>query len=116
LNSRKHGNFHKTNHPGFPTSVRQPSWLVETNGKPTKRIVCTLRIKSAGGNRLTYEKELFNSRKDSRFSRTNHSGFPHAPPPMTGTQMTTFFPYMPILKPSLRPQLASSLLLPLHHE
>jgi hypothetical protein len=39
LNFRKTGDFHKTNHPGFAASVRHPSWLVKTNGKPTKRIV-----------------------------------------------------------------------------
>jgi hypothetical protein len=42
LNSRKNSNFYKTNHPGFPASVRQPSPLVKTNGKPTKRIIPTL--------------------------------------------------------------------------
>jgi hypothetical protein len=42
LNSRKNSNFYKTNHPGFPASVRQPSPLVKTNGKPTKRIRPTL--------------------------------------------------------------------------
>ena len=83
LDFRKNSNFYKTNHSSFPTSVHQPPWLVKTIGKPTKRIVCTLRVKWAGGNRLTYEKERFNSRKNSRSSKTNHPGFPHAPPPTT---------------------------------
>ncbi len=81
LNSRKHSNFYKTNHPGFPTSVRQPPSLVKTNGKPTKRIVCTLRGKCAEGNRLTYEKEPSNSWETSHSYKTNHPGFPHALPP-----------------------------------
>ena len=45
-------------------------------GKSTKRIVRTLTTESSGGNRLTYEKELLNSRKNSRFYKTNHPGFP----------------------------------------
>ena len=81
LNSEKNSRFYKTNHSGFPASVRQPSSLVKTNGKPTKRIVCTLTTKSAGGNHPTYEKELFNSRKNTHFRKTNHSGFRHALPP-----------------------------------
>jgi hypothetical protein len=44
----------------------------------TKRIVRTLTTESSGGNRLTYEKELLNSRKNSRFYKTNHPGFPAA--------------------------------------
>ena len=106
LNSRKNSNFHKTNHSGFPASVRQPSRLAKTNGKPTKRIVCALRVKCARGNRLTYEKELFNSRKNSRFSKTNHPSFPHALPPMT--QITTFFPYMPAMTKESCSQIHSS--------
>jgi hypothetical protein len=42
----------------------------------TKRIVCILTTESAAGGRLTYEKELLESRKNSRFYKTNHSGFP----------------------------------------
>jgi hypothetical protein len=76
LDSRKNSRFYRTNHPGFPASARQPSRLAKTNGKPTKRIVCTLTIECAGGNRLTYEKELFNSKKNSGFYKTNHPGFP----------------------------------------
>jgi hypothetical protein len=45
---------------------------------PTKRIVRILTIESAAGGRLTYEKELLNSRKNSRFYKTNHPGFPAA--------------------------------------
>jgi len=63
LNSRKNSRFYKTNHPGFAASVRQPSPLAKTNGKPTKRIVRNLRAKCAGGN------------------KTNHPVFPHALPP-----------------------------------
>ena len=55
----------------------------------------TLTTESAGGNRLTYEKELSNSRKNSRFYKMNHPGFPPALPPMT--QITTFFAYMPAM-------------------
>src|SRR4030042_3309753 len=42
LNFRKTGDCHKTNHPSFAASVRHPSPLVKTNGKPTKRTVCSL--------------------------------------------------------------------------
>jgi len=42
---------------------------------PTKRIVCTLTIETAQNTRLTYEKELLNS-KNSHFYKTNHPGFP----------------------------------------
>jgi len=44
LDSRKNSDFYKTNHPGFPASVRRPSSLAKTNDKPTKRIVCTLGL------------------------------------------------------------------------
>jgi hypothetical protein len=44
----------------------------------TKRIVRILTTESAAGGRLTYEKELLNSRKNSRFYKTNHPGFPAA--------------------------------------
>jgi hypothetical protein len=47
----------------------------------TKRIVRTLTTESAGGNRLTYEKELLDSRKNSRFYKTNHPSFLHTLPP-----------------------------------
>jgi hypothetical protein len=53
-----------------------PPWLAKTNGKPTKRIVCTLTSESAADGRLTYEKELLDSRKNSLFPKTNHPGFP----------------------------------------
>jgi hypothetical protein len=43
---------------------------------PTKRIERTLTIETAAGSRLTYEKELLDSRKNSRFYKTNHPGFP----------------------------------------
>jgi len=39
LNSAENGRVYKTNHPGFTASIRRTSRLVETNGKPTKRIV-----------------------------------------------------------------------------
>jgi hypothetical protein len=42
---------------------------------PTKRIERTLTTESAAGGRITYEKELLDSRKNSRFYKTNHSGF-----------------------------------------
>jgi len=42
----------------------------------TKRIVCTLTIETARNTRLTYEKELLNSRKNSHFYKTNNPGFP----------------------------------------
>src|SRR4030042_5549969 len=45
LNSRENSHFYKTNHLGFPASVRRPSPLVRISGKPTKRIVCTLGLK-----------------------------------------------------------------------
>jgi len=38
---QKTSHSYKTNHPGFPATVRRPSPLVRMNGKPTKRIVCT---------------------------------------------------------------------------
>jgi hypothetical protein len=81
LNSRKDSNFCKTNHPGFPASVRQPPPLAKTNGKLTKRTVCTLATASAGRNPLTYEKELLNSGENSHFYKTNHPGLPHGLPP-----------------------------------
>jgi hypothetical protein len=62
LNFGKNSCFHKTNHPGFAPSVRQPSPLAKTNGKPAKRIVRNLGVKRAGGN------------------KTNHPVFPHALP------------------------------------
>jgi len=72
LNFRKDSHFYKTNHSGFAASVRRPPWLVKTDGKPTKRIVCTLRVKCAGGKRLPYEKEPPNSWKTSHSYKTNH--------------------------------------------
>jgi len=42
----------------------------------TKRIVRILTTESAAGGRLTYEKELLNSEKNSLFPKTNHPGFP----------------------------------------
>jgi hypothetical protein len=42
----------------------------------TKRIVRILTTESAAGSRLTYEKELLDSRKNSHFYKTNHAGFP----------------------------------------
>jgi len=42
----------------------------------TKRIVRILITESAAGGRLTYEKELLDSRKNSHFYKTNHPGFP----------------------------------------
>jgi len=95
LNFRKDSHFYKTNHPSFPASVRRPSRLAKTNGKLTKRIVCTLRVKCARGNRLAYEKESSNSWKTSHSCKTNHSSFRHALPTMT--QITTFFAYMPAM-------------------
>ena len=43
-----------------------------------KRIVCTLTIESDASNRLTYEKELLNSRENSHLHKTNHPDFLHA--------------------------------------
>ena len=54
--------------------IRQPPRLANRKGKATKRIVCILRVKCAGGNRSTYEKELLNFRKNSSFYKTNHPG------------------------------------------
>jgi len=42
----------------------------------TKRIARILTAESAAGGRLTYEKELLVSRKNSHFYKTNHPGFP----------------------------------------
>jgi hypothetical protein len=55
--------------------------LAKVDGNPTKRIVRILTAKSAAGSHLTYEKELLNSRKNSDFYKTNHSGSPHGLPP-----------------------------------
>jgi len=66
-------------------SMRQsagPHGLAETNGKPTKRIVCTLTSESAADGRLTCEKELLNFRKDSHFYKTNHFWLPRVSPPI----------------------------------
>src|SRR4030065_467318 len=91
-NARKHGFFSGTL---SPAETRQ-MWnitnlegvdpeigLTNIESKPTKRIVRTLTTEPSGGNRLTYEKELLNSRKNSHFCKTNHPGFPHALPPVT---------------------------------
>jgi hypothetical protein len=76
----------------------------------TKRIVRILTIESAAGSRLTYEKELLDSRKNSRFYKTNHhSCFP----PMT--QITTFLAYVHFeARPSTTIDLSH--LLSLHHK
>jgi len=42
----------------------------------TKRIERILTTESSGGNRLMYENEPMNSRKNSHFYKTNHPGFP----------------------------------------
>jgi len=42
----------------------------------TKRIERTLTIETARNTRLTYEKELLNSKKNSHFYKTNHPGSP----------------------------------------
>jgi hypothetical protein len=55
----------------------------------TKRIVRILTTKSGAGNRLTYEKELLNSGKNSDFYKTNHPGFPHGLPPYEGGDMVS---------------------------
>ena len=55
-------------------SVRQSSRLANIKGEPTKRIVRTLTTESSGGSRLTHEKGLLNSRKNSHFCKTNHLG------------------------------------------
>jgi hypothetical protein len=65
----------------LPASVHQPPRPANIKGEPTKRIVRTLTIESAGANRLTYGKDLLNSRKNSHLCKTNHPGFPHALPP-----------------------------------
>src|SRR3989304_6165396 len=53
----------------LPASVRQLPRLANIKGKPTKRIVRTLTTESSGGNRLTYEKGLLNSRKTAIFTK-----------------------------------------------
>ena len=86
---------------GFAASVGHPSPLVETNGKPTKRIVCILMVKCARGNRPTYEKELLNSRKNSHFYKTNHpakgnnGGLGGLMEDLVSIQITISFAYMP---------------------
>jgi hypothetical protein len=57
-------------------SVRQPPRLANIKGKPTKRIVCILRVKCAGGNGPTYGKELLNSRKKQPFLQNESSRLP----------------------------------------
>ena len=77
--------------------------LANTKGKPTKRIVRTLTTESSGGNRLTYEKEMLNSRKNSHFCKTNHPGKGNNGGPgglmqdPISIQVTTSFAYMPIV-------------------
>ena len=84
-------------------SVRQPPPLAHIKGNPTKRIVRILTVECAGGNRLTYEKELLNSGKNTHFSKTNHpgkgnnAGLGPLMEDLISTQITTFFAYMPIL-------------------
>jgi hypothetical protein len=69
---------------------------------PTKRIVRTLTTESSGGNRLTYEKELLNSKKNSHFYKTNHPGFPHAlsPSPFVILSVAKNLPHFPHALPS----------------
>jgi len=75
--------------------------LAKINGNPTKRIVRILTTKSPAGSRLTYEKELSNSRKNSDFCKTNHPGKGNngglgglMEDPFS-IQITTFFAYTP---------------------
>jgi hypothetical protein len=95
LNFRKDSHFYKTNHFWLPRvspptpMARKNKWQTDETNRGTLTTEC------AGGNRPTYEKELLNSRKDSRFYKTNHPSFPHTLPPMT--QITTFLPYMPAM-------------------
>jgi len=84
LNFRKNGHLYKTNHPGFTASVRQPSPLAKTNGKPTKRIVLTLT--TAEVTTLGMEESCWTPGKIAILCRTNHPGFPHALPPMTRSE------------------------------
>ena len=53
---------------------------ISIKGRSMKRIVRTLTIESSGGSRLTYEKSLLNSRKNSHFCKTNQPCFPHTLP------------------------------------
>jgi hypothetical protein len=70
-------------------------------GEPTKRIVRTLTIEYSGGSRLTYEKVLLNSRKNSHFYKTNHlgkgnnGGLGGLMEDLISIQITTFFAYIP---------------------
>jgi hypothetical protein len=49
-------------------------------------------VKSVGENRLTYEEQPLNSRKNTDFYKTNHPGFPRGLPPHDPNN--TFFAYM----------------------
>ena len=64
----------------LPASVERAG-LTKTNGRQTKRIVCTLTTESSGGNRLTYEKEHLNLGKTGDFYKTNPSQLPRVGPP-----------------------------------
>jgi hypothetical protein len=54
--------------------------LAKTKGNPTKRIVRILTTECAVGSRVTHEKELLMSGKNSSFYKTNHPGLLHALP------------------------------------
>jgi len=101
LNFRKDSHFYKTNHlrlhrvspPALTT--RKNEWQTgETN-----RV--HVRLKRAGANLLTYEKELLNSKRNNPFAKTNHpgkgnnGGLGGLMEDPTSTRITAFFAYMP---------------------
>src|SRR4030065_2658368 len=81
LNFRKTGDFHKTNHPSFAASVRHPSPLVKTDGKPTKRIVRSLGLNVPELVSLRTKTSCSIPRKTTVSPGTNHPVFPAVPPP-----------------------------------
>src|SRR4030042_6337992 len=93
LNFRKTGDFHKTNHPSFTASVRHPSPLVKTDGKPTKRIVRSLGLNVPELVSLRTKKSCSIPRQTTLFPKRIIPASIMVFPPVT--QITTFFAYMP---------------------
>jgi hypothetical protein len=69
---------------GFVVSVRRPPPLAKTNGKPTKRIVRTLRAECVGGNKTNHPGK-----------GNNGGGLGGLMEDPISTQITAFFAYMP---------------------
>ncbi len=89
MNSRKHSNFHKTNHAQL-CAVSPPDPMArKTNWQTDETNRGTLTTESAGDSRLTYEKDSSSSCNTSHSYKTNHPASPLLFPSMTGTQVSS---------------------------